>query len=90
MQFMATYSMRPEQRDAAIARFLKTGAAAPKGVKIVGRWHSAGLHDGFVLCEADDAEAAARLSHEWADLLTIDVVPVLDDTQLGRVLSGSG
>lgn len=87
MQFICTYTLRPEHREAAIERFLKTGAPAPEGVKLLGRWHDASLHRGFVLVEASEVEPAARMCHEWADLLTLEMLPVLDDAQLGKVLS---
>lgn len=85
MIFMVTYELRPEHRTSAVARFLETGAPPPKDVKMVGRWHDASMRRGFVLSEASDVEAAAKWCHQWADLLTFEVIPVLDDEQVRRV-----
>lgn len=41
---------------------------------------------GFALCSADDATAVARWCRQWADLLTFEVVPVIDDGQLADIL----
>ena len=90
MNFMVTYTFMPQHRAAAVARFLETGAPAPKGATLIGRWHDANLHRGFAVFEAADVESAARVCHEWADLLTLEVVPVLDDAQLARVLAPAG
>lgn len=88
MRFMTTYSLRPEQRDAALARFKKTQGAPPPGVKLLGRWHDAGGHRGFTLSEASDAQAIYRWVLEWSDLMTFDVSVVLDDQEFARALGG--
>lgn len=86
MLFMTCYTFRPEHRQAAVERFATTGGPPPEGVKMVGRWHDAGMQRGFTLADADDVEAVARWCHQWADLLTFEIVPVLDDEQIMRVL----
>jgi hypothetical protein len=40
MLFIVNYSIRPENRNAAMERFLKTGGIAPAGIKMLGRWHA--------------------------------------------------
>jgi hypothetical protein len=85
MLFMVTYKLRPEHRTSAVTRFLETGGPPPEGVKMVGRWHDASMRRGFVLSDSPDAEAAAKWCHQWADLLTFEVIPVLDDDQVLRV-----
>jgi len=87
MLFISIYTFRPAQRNEAVSRFLETGGPPPEGVKMLGRWHDAGLHRGFALAEANDIEAVAKWCHDWSDLLDFEVVPVLDDEQVGRVLS---
>jgi hypothetical protein len=78
MKFMITWKASPANYKAAVERFLKTGAPAPSGMKTIGRWHTAGSGRGFHLVEGSDA-ALAELNAEWADLLDLEVVPVVED-----------
>jgi hypothetical protein len=47
-------------------------------MKTLGRWHTAGSTRGFHLVEGSDA-ALAEINAEWADLLDLQVVPVVED-----------
>lgn len=87
MLFMCVYRMTPDVRDETNERFMEAGGPPPPGVQMVGRWHAAGGNYGWTLAETDDAEALARWCHEWADLIDFEIVPVIDDDQVGRVIS---
>jgi len=87
MQFMLTYEIPMDQRDAAVARFLETGAPAPDGVAILGRWHVAGGRAGYMILESDDVTAVYRFAAQWDDVCELDVTPVLSDEQAAGVLS---
>jgi len=54
MKFMLTFTLQPATRNEAIARFLKTGGQPPKGAKLLGRWTSTDLSEGYDLLESDD------------------------------------
>ena len=54
---------------------------------MIGRWHDVGQRGGITISETDDAEAVARWSLQWSDLLTLETHPVLDDAGLKKVLS---
>ncbi|MCU0564455.1 MAG: DUF3303 domain-containing protein [Desulfobacterales bacterium] len=82
MKYMITWKISPSNYKAAVKRFLKTGAPAPKGMKTLGRWHTAGSTRGFHLVEGSDA-ALAEVNAEWADLLDLQVVPVVEDDVAG-------
>jgi len=84
MKYMVTWKISPSNYKAAVKRFLKTGAPAPKGVKTLGRWHTAGSSRGFHLVEGSDA-GIAEINAEWADLLDLQVVPVVEDDVAGAV-----
>ncbi len=84
MKHMITWTISPENYKAAVKRFLKTGAPATKGLKSLGRWHTAGSTRGFHLVEGSDA-AIAELNAEWADLLDLEAVPVIEDDVAGAV-----
>lgn len=86
MRFMTTYSLTPEHRDAAIARFKKTQGAPPPGVKLLGRWHDVSGHRGFTLCEASDSQAIYKWVLEWSDLISFDVRVVLNDEEFAKAL----
>ena len=86
MLFHVTYQTTQSHRDEAQRRFAETGGQPPEGVRMVGRWHSAGGLKGFTIAETDDAESLARWTHQWTDLLTFEVTPVIDDEQFGRTL----
>ena len=39
MKYITIWNLTPGHYNAAIARFLETGGAPPKGVTMLGRWH---------------------------------------------------
>lgn len=77
-----------ETRNAAIARFLKTGGLPPDGVKMLGRWHVVGTNAGMAVAETNDPALMQKWSLDWTDLLEMDVRPVLTDEQAGPLLAG--
>ena len=84
MKYMVTWKISPSNYKTALTRFLKTGAPAPKGMNTLGRWHTAGSSRGFHLVEGSDA-ALAEINADWADLLDLQVVPVVEDDVAGAV-----
>ena len=88
MRFMVTYTIKPEARPAAVEKFVETGGPPPEGVTMLGRWHDAGLLRGYTLCESDSVVQVAKWTREWADHITQEVVPVLNDEEIGQVLAG--
>jgi Domain of unknown function (DUF3303) len=86
MLFMIGYQFQPGVRNDAQARFKKTGGMPPAGVKMIGRWHSIGGLRGYLLAESNDAVALGKWTQEWSDLLTFAVVPVVNDTDVMKVL----
>jgi hypothetical protein len=87
MKFMMTYQINNASWDKAVARFLETGAPAPAGVKLVGRWHASAGRHGFLLLEGNDASAIYRFAAEWHDVCDFAVTPVVDDQEAGAVLA---
>ena len=84
MKFMVTWTIAPENYKAAVKRFITNGAPMPKGMKSLGRWHTAGSTRGFHLVEGSEA-AIAEDSAQWADLLDLQVVPVVEDDVAGAI-----
>ena len=86
MRFMTSWTFKPEASREAIARFKETGGYPPKGVTMVARYHDVAGNRGWAISECDDAVAASKWCHDWSDLLTFEVTPVLDDQQITEVL----
>ena len=87
MKFMVVYSIEASAYQAAIKRFAETQAPPPPGVTLLGRWHAAAGHRGFGLAETSDAKAIYAWILSWADLLSVDVVPVLEDAEFAEALA---
>jgi hypothetical protein len=88
MKFMMTFHWAPDtqQRAEGIARFQRNGGLPPDGVQLLGRWTRADLGAGFDLLETDDMKKLTEFAYQWSDLMHLDIVPVLDDAELGEVL----
>jgi len=87
MLFLISWSGRPDLRNSAIDRFLKTGGQPPEGVRLVGRWHSVGPVSGFAVAESNDVAPLQRWVLDWSDVLTMEVRPAITDEQLGSSLA---
>jgi len=87
MLFVVSWNARPENRNAVIDRFLKTGGKPPEGAKMLGRWHTVGPISGFALAEASDATVLEKWVLDWSDLMSMDVHPAVTDEQIGPVLA---
>jgi hypothetical protein len=92
MKFILTFTIKSEGkgRDEAIARFKNTRAIAPEGAKLLGRWTAADFSGGFVLLESDDVKALTEFSLMWSDIMELKFVPVIEDADLGAVLTHAG
>lgn len=86
MLFHVTYNFSPQARDQAQKRFKDTGAPPPEGVTMVGRWHSAVGSTGFMIAESSDAVAISKWTQGWTDLLSFEIIPVLNDEEVAEVI----
>jgi Protein of unknown function (DUF3303) len=89
MLFIVTWTARPEHRNAAFERFVKTGGKPPKGVKFAGRWHAVGRITGFAIAETNDLALIQQWALDWSDLLSMDVYPALTDEQVGPLIAAA-
>ena len=92
MKFIVTFSWEPNKqvRAEGIARFLETGGQPPAGARLLGRWTRLDFSGGFVLVESDDPKAMTQFALDWSDLMELQIVPVLEDQELGEVLQRVG
>ncbi|PYX07370.1 MAG: hypothetical protein DMG88_14685 [Acidobacteria bacterium] len=81
MKFMVTWRTRPGLYKTAVQQFLKAGGPVPQGLKTVARWHVPGSILGWHLIEGNDAALVAEHVAEWADLIDLEVFPVIEDGQ---------
>jgi Protein of unknown function (DUF3303) len=86
MIFVSTWSLRTDTYREATARFLKSGAQPPEGIKTIGRWHYADGSGGVHVLECNDAQLLADFAAQWSDLLEIDIRPAVEDAQVGAAL----
>lgn len=86
MIYVTTYTLRPENRDAALDRFRATAGAPPAGVKMIGRWHDVCGGKGYTVSESDDPQAVLRWVLAWSDLLSFEVSAVVNDEQFAKAI----
>jgi hypothetical protein len=87
VKFMLTWRTRPGLYKAALKQFLETGAPAPKGVENVARYHAPGSTQGWHVMETNDVTALAEHVATWADVLEMEVNPVVEDAQAAEAAS---
>ena len=49
----------------------------PGGVKILGHYQLLGQQRIIIVCEADSAEAIARITAPWTDLVSMQIFPAM-------------
>lgn len=89
MLFIVNWSIKSENRNRAIERFLKTGAVAPAGITMLGRWHAVGAMTGFGIAETDDIALIQKWVLQWSDLLAMEVHPALTDEQAAPLMAAA-
>jgi hypothetical protein len=86
MKFLVSWGLPSGTFNAAVDRFLSTGGLPPKGVNMIGRWHGMSGR-GCAVVETKDAKALYTWVSQWADLLPLEVTPVVEDAEAGKVLA---
>lgn len=87
MKFMITFPLTHHAYKERVARFLESGAPAPDGVTLLGRWFTASHSKGFMLVETEDASLLFRFVSEWADIMDFTVEPVVTEDEAGPILA---
>lgn len=87
MKFIISWKIAPGHHKIAGERFLQSGAPMPEGLSMVGRWHAPGSVCGWLLVEAANPEPLYEHVGQWADLLELQVTPVLEDAEAAQALS---
>ena len=79
MKYMIEWRIPTGSHRAAADAFLSGGAPVPESLTVIGRWHAPGSAKGWIVVEGNDEVALAQHAGEWANLLEIEVTPVLGD-----------
>ena len=87
MKYVTVWTIPTDNFAATVKRFKE---ADPKfqNVRIIARLHEMGTGRGFTFWEADDPVEAARYTLAWADLIDLEVHPVVDDATIAKALAG--
>ena len=80
------WSFKTGYHAIAAKKFLSTGAPFPE-CKSWKRFHGPGSVEGWILVEADNADACYEHAAEWAECLDWSVTPVLTDDQAGPFMA---
>ena len=86
MTFLMHWSFKTGYHEIAAKKFLATGAPFPE-CKSWKRFHAPGSVEGWILVEADTADACYEHAAEWAECLDWEVTPVLTDDQAGPLMA---
>jgi hypothetical protein len=87
MKFMTTWALLPGSVKTAAEQFLAGGGGEPEGVKLLGRWHNVDCSGGFSLYETNDAAALHFGASQWADIIELTTVAVIEDGEAGANLA---
>ena len=88
MKHLCYFNMEPntQQQAEAIRRFKETGGQPPQGATLLGRWIRADFTGGVVLLESNDPKALTEFSLMWSDVMSLQIVPVIEDQEFVQVL----
>ena len=89
MKYIISWTVPQSTFNVAVARFLETGGAPPKGVTMLGRWHGMDSR-GFAISESTDAKAMYQWVAQWSDVLSLTVTPCVVDADAGRQETSKG
>jgi hypothetical protein len=89
MKFITTWTLSPGSVKDAAEKFLAGEAAPTPGVTLLGRWHNVDCSGGFSLYETDNPAALHLGASQWADLLELTTVAVIEDAEAGTNLAST-
>jgi hypothetical protein len=87
MKFISTWSLRSRMYKSATTRFLENGGKPPEGIRTIGRWHYADGSGGVHIFECDNAQVISEFVQEWADVLEIEIRPMVEDAEAGAAMA---
>jgi hypothetical protein len=92
MKYICYFNWEPNtaQQSEAIRRFKATGGQPPAGASLLGRWIRADFMGGVCLLESNDPKALTEFSLMWSDVMTLQIIPIIEDAEFVQVLERTG
>jgi hypothetical protein len=89
MLFMVIETFRNHDGKAIYDRLRDKGRQMPEGLTFVSSWVSADLGRCFQIMETDDVTRLQRWISEWTDLMSFEVVPIVQSKQTAVALGAA-
>ena len=89
MMFMVIETFRDQDAKSIYDRLRDKGRQMPDGLKFVNSWVSADLGRCFQLMETDDLTQFQRWISAWADLMSFEVIPVVQSRETAIALGAA-
>lgn len=89
MLFMVIETFRNHDAKAIYNRVRERGRQIPAGLAFVDSWVTADLGRCFQLMETDDVTLLQRWIAEWSDLMSFEIVPVVQSRQTAIALGAA-
>ena len=84
MKYVITWTV--SDYNAAMKKFLDTGAVPPAGVKLLARYHGlAGSTRGYIIAETADAKGIYTWLADWMEVCSFEVEPVVEDADAAQI-----
>ena len=78
MLFLVLSTWGPESHNEIVKRVTEQGLMIPEETKVIGEWTYLGGGRNFRLIEADDSNAVMEGALPWADIISMEIVPVIE------------
>ncbi|MBV9331989.1 MAG: DUF3303 family protein [Alphaproteobacteria bacterium] len=89
MMFMVIESFRDHDAKSIYERLRDKGRQLPEGLTFVNSWVSADLGRCFQLMEASDLTLFQRWIAAWSDLMSFEIVPVVQSRETAIALGAA-
>ncbi|HEX4962911.1 MAG TPA: DUF3303 family protein [Thermoanaerobaculia bacterium] len=88
MLYMIVERFRGGDARPVYQRFREQGRLAPEGLRYVGIWVTADLHQCFQVMECEDRALLEEWMANWADLVDFEVIPVITSSEAAAAVLG--
>jgi hypothetical protein len=88
MLFLMNFKTSLPTKRIGQARFKEVGGAnPPQAIQLIASYHYADGSGGCLVAETNDAIALTAWANQWADVIALDIRPVVSGEQMGQLLS---
>jgi len=86
MLYVQHWSFKAGYHQKGAEKFLGGGGDYP-GVEMIGRYHSPGSLEGWIVLKTDDPKAIYQHAAEWGEFLNWETTPVFTDEEAGPIVA---